>query len=188
MIDEPRLTSASPRASKALRAERDLSLDALASAERGQRSMISLIERGESSPTAVVLEKLATALGVTLASLFDEPGASRAAAKGSVARRDEQPEWRDPGSGYVRRNVSPPHVPQPMKIVEVSVSAGRGASLRERRARAARVPASLGCSRHDGRHRREERQGCAKATAWRCSSISRRCFTTPRASARATRW
>ncbi len=33
--------------------------------------MISLIERGESSPTAVVLEKLSAALGVTLASLFD---------------------------------------------------------------------------------------------------------------------
>jgi transcriptional regulator with XRE-family HTH domain len=33
--------------------------------------MISLIERGESSPTAVVLEKLAAGLGVMLASLFD---------------------------------------------------------------------------------------------------------------------
>ena len=64
--------------------------------------MISLVERGEGSPTAVVLERLATGLGVTLASLFDAPPAS-----GPVARRDHQPEWRDPASGYLRRNVSP---------------------------------------------------------------------------------
>jgi transcriptional regulator with XRE-family HTH domain len=35
------------------------------------RSNISLIERGESSATATVLDKLAGALGVTLASLFE---------------------------------------------------------------------------------------------------------------------
>jgi uncharacterized cupin superfamily protein len=32
--------------------------------------------------------------------------------------------WRDPQSGYVRRNVSPPGVPQPMKIVEVTFPPG----------------------------------------------------------------
>ena len=37
------------------------------------RSMISLIERGESSPTAVVLDKLAAGLGVTLGALFNTP-------------------------------------------------------------------------------------------------------------------
>ena len=52
-----------------LRAARGLSLDALASKSRVSRSMISLIERGESSPTAVVLEKLAAGLGVMLAAL-----------------------------------------------------------------------------------------------------------------------
>lgn len=124
MVDEARLTQRIADRIKGLRAERDLSLDALASASGVSRSMISLIERGESSPTAVVLEKLATALSVTLASLFDEPGAVKEAASGPVARRAEQPEWRDPGSGYVRRNVSPPHVPQPMQIVEVLFPAG----------------------------------------------------------------
>ena len=54
-----------------LRAARGLSLDALASKSSVSRSMISLIERGESSPTAVVLEKLAAGLGVMLAALFD---------------------------------------------------------------------------------------------------------------------
>jgi len=42
----------------ALRAERELTLEALAVRCDVSRSMISLIERGESSPTAVVLEKL----------------------------------------------------------------------------------------------------------------------------------
>ena len=50
-----------------LRTGEDLSLDALAERCDVSRSMLSLIERGESSPTAVVLEKIATGLGVTLA-------------------------------------------------------------------------------------------------------------------------
>ena len=105
----------------ALRATQSLSLDALAGKTGVSRSMISLIERGESSPTAVVLEKLAAGLGVTLASLFEAPAtAPNLRTAGSpVARRRDQPQWQDPASGYRRRNVSPPHVPQPMQIVEV---------------------------------------------------------------------
>jgi transcriptional regulator with XRE-family HTH domain len=106
-----------------LRAARGLSLDALAGRSGVSRSMISLIERGESSPTAVVLEKLSAGLGVMLASLFDAPAAT-AQAPGPVARRDDQPQWQDPASGYRRRNVSPPGVPQPMQIVEVHFPPG----------------------------------------------------------------
>jgi transcriptional regulator with XRE-family HTH domain len=119
---------------KELRAARGLSLDALAGKSGVSRSMISLIERGESSPTAVVLEKLSAALAVTLASLFDAStaapaaGLSRrganAAKADAVARRRDQPQWQDPASGYRRRNVSPPDVPQPMQIVEVEFPAG----------------------------------------------------------------
>jgi transcriptional regulator with XRE-family HTH domain len=101
---------------RALRTTRGLSLEALAERSDVSRSMISLVERGESSPTAVVLEKLATALGVPLAALFEAtapPGAP-------LARRAAQPEWRDPHSGYVRRNVSPPGTGSPIQIVEVS--------------------------------------------------------------------
>jgi transcriptional regulator with XRE-family HTH domain len=107
-----------------LRATHGLSLDALASKSGVSRSMISLVERGESSPTAVVLEKLAAGLGVMLASLFETPAAAAQAPSGPVARRDDQPQWRDPASGYLRRNVSPPGVPQPMQIVEVQFPAG----------------------------------------------------------------
>src|SRR6267378_3465992 len=107
-----------------LRAARGLSLDALATKSGVSRSMISVIERGESSPTAVVLEKLAAGLGVMLASLFDGPAAAAQAPNGPVARRDDQPQWQDPASGYLRRNVSPPGVPQPMQIVEVHFPPG----------------------------------------------------------------
>lgn len=98
-----------------LRAERGLSLDALASHCGVSRSMISLIERAQCSPTAVLLEKLATGLGVPLASLFDAPEP----AAGPLARRGDQPVWRDPHSGYLRRNVSPAGAASPIQIVEV---------------------------------------------------------------------
>jgi transcriptional regulator with XRE-family HTH domain len=102
-----------------LRAARGLSLDALATRSGVSRSMISVIERGESSATAVVLEKLSVGLGVPLASLFDAPASDDAVPSGPLVRRIEQPEWRDPASGYLRRNVSPSGVGQPFQIVEV---------------------------------------------------------------------
>lgn len=103
-----------------LRGRHGLSLEALAEASGVSRSMISLIERGESSPTAVVLEKLATGLGVSLATLFEAP----AAPPHPVSRRADQIEWRDPASGYRRRNVSPGGFPSPIQIVEVIFPAG----------------------------------------------------------------
>lgn len=111
---EPINTRIARRVSE-LRARSELSLDALAARCEVSRSMISLIERGEASATAVVLEKLATGLGVPLAALFEVARA----APGPLVRRHEQPQWRDPASGYVRRNVSPPDHPSPMRIVEV---------------------------------------------------------------------
>ena len=99
-----------------LRSSSGLSLDALATHCGISRSMISLIERGESSPTAVLLEKLAAGLGVPLAALFDAPQPTAS----PVARASEQPSWRDPHSGYVRRNVSPSGVGSQIQIVEVS--------------------------------------------------------------------
>ena len=99
-----------------LRGARGLSLDELAGQCGVSRSMISLIERGESSPTAVLLEKLATGLNVSLASLFEIP----TPAAGPVARLADQLSWRDPASGYLRRNVSPGGVGSPIQIVAVS--------------------------------------------------------------------
>jgi transcriptional regulator with XRE-family HTH domain len=105
---------------RALRAERGLSLEALAAACDVSRSMLSLIERGESSATAVVLEKIATGLGVPLATLFDDPHA----AASPVSRCADRTTWRDPQSGYVRRNISPAGYPSPIRVVEVLLPPG----------------------------------------------------------------
>jgi transcriptional regulator with XRE-family HTH domain len=86
--------------------------------------MLSLIERGESSPTAVVLEKLARGLGVTLPSLFEAADDAAPEEAGPLARRNDQPEWQDPDSGYRRRNVSPKGALHPMQIVDVHFPAG----------------------------------------------------------------
>jgi transcriptional regulator with XRE-family HTH domain len=104
---------------RSLRAERSLSLEALATRCDVSRSMLSLIERGESSPTAVVLETIATGLGITLDSLFDDTSA----APDPVARGAGRATWKDPQSGYLRRNISPAF-PSPIRIVEVEFPAG----------------------------------------------------------------
>lgn len=113
---------------RALRDRQGLSLDVLAERSKVSRSHISLIERGESSPTAAVLDRLATALGVALASLFEEEAANEAS---PVARADEQPVWTDPASGYVRRNLSPSAAAtrSGLQLVEVQFPAGARVAL-----------------------------------------------------------
>ncbi|GLR79259.1 transcriptional regulator [Azospirillum oryzae] len=106
---------------RALRADRGLTLEGLAERSGVSRSMISLVERGESSPTASVLDRLAAGLGVTLAALFAE--AERADAS-PVARRADQTTWADPATGYRRRNLSPPGYPSPIELVEVELPPG----------------------------------------------------------------
>lgn len=105
-----------------LRSERGYSLDTLAERSGVSRSSISLIERAQTSPTANVLDKLATALGVTLASFFDEQ-TPQDAPPSPLSRRADQPVWTDPASGYVRRNLSPAQ-PSPLQFVEVQFPAG----------------------------------------------------------------
>jgi transcriptional regulator with XRE-family HTH domain len=107
-----------------LRSASNLSLDTLARRSGVSRSMISLIERGKCSPTAAVLGKLSAGLDVTVASLFEAPLGERQTAGGPVSRRKDQLQWKDPVSGYCRRNISPSAVPQPMQIVEVDFPPG----------------------------------------------------------------
>ena len=106
-----------------LRDAKGWSLDALAERSKVSRSNISLIERGQSSPTAIVLDKLATAFGVSLASLFEQPADPVTEPSPHVSRH-EQPVWTDPASGYVRRNVSPPAW-SPIQLVEVQFPPGK---------------------------------------------------------------
>lgn len=106
---------------RALRSKRGLTLEQLAGQAGVSRSMISLIERGESSPTAAVLDRLAAGLGVTIASLFAEEPRAEAS---PVARHTEQATWRDPATGYIRRNLSPAGYPSPIELVEVVLPGG----------------------------------------------------------------
>jgi len=105
---------------QALRAAAGLSLEALAERSGVSRSMISLIERGQTSPTAVLLERLAAGLGTTLAGLFESPAPQAE----PLARAADQPLWRDPGSGYQRRALSPPGTGSPFRLVEVAFPPG----------------------------------------------------------------
>jgi hypothetical protein len=67
-----------------------------------------------------VLEKIATGLDVTLASLFEDS----AAPPNPVSRREDRTPWKDPETGYVRRNISPANYPSPLQIVEVMLPPG----------------------------------------------------------------
>ncbi len=98
-----------------LRLAKNMSLEQLAQASEVSRSMLSVIERGEASPTAVVLEKIATGLGGVLVDLFEtQPVAD------PIARAKNNLAWRDSQSGYIRRNVSPSSAITPIQIVEVA--------------------------------------------------------------------
>lgn len=100
-----------------LRKARGYTLDQLAMHSRVSRSMISLIERQQTSPTASVLNKLANALGVSLPVLFAmDNGSTQSRPLSPLA---EQPVWTDPASGYRRRQLSPVDWPSPLELVEV---------------------------------------------------------------------
>jgi transcriptional regulator with XRE-family HTH domain len=103
---------------------RDWSLGDLAQRSGVSRAMISKIEREEVSPTAVILVRLAGAFDLTLAGLL-----VRAEGEGDrVSRAAEQPIWRDPGTGYLRRQVfnRPDH---PLELVRVEMPVGQSVTL-----------------------------------------------------------
>ncbi|BEP92177.1 helix-turn-helix domain-containing protein [Acidovorax sp. sif1233] len=112
-----------------LRDTRGYSLDTLAERSGVSRSNISLIERGQSSPTAAVLDKLAVGLSVALASFFEDGTDGEGEALPSpLIRAADQPRWQDPASGYVRRRLSPP-APSPLQLVEVEFPPGQRVAL-----------------------------------------------------------
>lgn len=89
---------------KALRLERQWSLDDLARASGVSRASLSRLENAEVSPTASVLGKLCAAFGLTMSRLMVMVEEGFAA----HVRAGEQFLWEDPETGYVRRVVSPP--------------------------------------------------------------------------------
>ena len=89
---------------KTLRQDRGWSLDALAAKSGVSRATLSRMENGETSPTARALGQLAACYGMTASRLM----ALTEAAAEALIRREDQPVWVDPASGFERRSVSPP--------------------------------------------------------------------------------
>ncbi|WP_405876237.1 helix-turn-helix domain-containing protein [Streptomyces sp. NBC_00005] len=106
------------------RERRRWTLAQLADASGVSQAMISRIERGESSPTAVVLGKLSAAFQLSVASLLAlaEGAQDDAGAGAAVRRRADAAEWRDPATGYRRRQITGPHFPT--EIAEIRLPAG----------------------------------------------------------------
>ena len=102
-----------------LRTTQGWSLAELSARSTVSKAMLSKIERGESSPTATVLAKIAAAFGLTLAKLLTEPSQPPSRL---VSVRD-QPNWTDPATGYRRRQIYL-SAQVPLELVEVSLPAG----------------------------------------------------------------
>jgi transcriptional regulator with XRE-family HTH domain len=101
----------------ALRQAKGLSLAGLADVSGVSKAMISKVERAQSSPTAVLLGRLAAGLGVSLAQLLTQDGKEAR----RLRTRAEQEIWRDPEAGYLRRQVAERSAGSGMELVEVEL-------------------------------------------------------------------
>jgi transcriptional regulator with XRE-family HTH domain len=113
------LTESLAEVVRTTREARGLSASALAERSGVSRAMIAKVENASAQPTAALLGKLSAALGLTLSELV-----ARAELSGRrLVRREEQPTWTDPETGYTRRAVSPT-AGGPLELVEVALPAG----------------------------------------------------------------
>ena len=105
MTDETdAILSLLPARLKDARRAQGLSLDAVAKLSGVSRSMVSQIERGESSPTIATLWNLTRALQVDFAGLLEDGPASSI----EVLRAAEVPSIENRGAGCTIRILSPP--------------------------------------------------------------------------------
>ncbi|MFD8421811.1 helix-turn-helix domain-containing protein [Streptomyces sp. NPDC059466] len=106
------------------RERRRWTLARLAEASGVSQAMISRIEREESSPTAVVLGKLSAAFQLSIASLLALAAGTQddVDTASGVRRRDGASEWRDPATGYRRRQITGPQFP--VEIAEIDLPVG----------------------------------------------------------------
>lgn len=102
----------------ALRQAQGLSLAELAAVSGVSKAMISKVERAESSPTAMILGRLAAGLGVPLAQLLTEEDKQ---AGRRLRKKAEQEVWRDPEAGYLRRQVAERGTGEGAEMVEVEL-------------------------------------------------------------------
>jgi transcriptional regulator with XRE-family HTH domain len=105
---------------RALRAERNWSLDELATRSTVSRATLSRLENVAVSPTASVLGKLCVAYGLPMSRLMrmvEEDFAPR-------VPRAAQPVWTDASVGFRRRSVSPPAQALSGEALECELDAG----------------------------------------------------------------
>lgn len=107
---------------RAERQTREWSRGELAERAGISRAMVAKIEAGQSSPTAMLLGKLSGAFGITMSTLLAR---SEAGVRSRHILRSEQSQWRDPTTGYVRRQVFPvPGSSIPIDMTEVTLPPG----------------------------------------------------------------
>ncbi len=110
---------------RARRHELGATLDDIAERAGVSRSMVSDIERGAKVPTVIVLDRLAAALGTTIARLLDVERPPRV----TVRRRDEQEVERD-RTGAEWRSLAPPTPEQPGELLHLLLPPGVGTGTR----------------------------------------------------------
>ena len=105
------------------RTSRGWSLADLAGKSGVAKASISKIERGEVSPSAGILVRIAAAFDLTLAGLL-----LRAEETSRLFRLADQPQWTDPKTGYVRRQIfrNPSY---PLEVTEVEMPPGKKVSF-----------------------------------------------------------
>jgi len=106
------------------RMARRWSLDDLSERSQVSKAMISKIERAEASPTAALLGRLSSAYGITLSALLAEDALAR---RGPV-READQAIWRDPATGYIRRQVHA-SMTSPIELTQVDLPPGASVSF-----------------------------------------------------------
>lgn len=107
MTNKAEITTRLASRLKEERAAKRLSLDALAKLSGVSRSMLSQIERGESSPTVASLWNLTRALNVDFSTLLDQEAEPEHPIK-EIVLGDQTPEIRNRAAGCVVRILSAP--------------------------------------------------------------------------------
>jgi transcriptional regulator with XRE-family HTH domain len=105
------------------RTARRWSLDDLAERASVSKAMISKIERAEASPTAALLGRLSGAYGLTLSALLADGEPQRGPVRAAC-----QPVWRDPATGYIRRQVHA-STTSPIELTQVDLPPGASVSF-----------------------------------------------------------
>lgn len=128
MIEHSSISERLAKRLKETRKSKGLSLEATSKLSGVSRSMLSQIERGESSPTVATLWSLTRALQVDFAGLLDE-GSPGSTIK-EIMRANRTPTIDSQGEGCRIRILSPPEQAGQLEVYEIEFTA-KGALMSE---------------------------------------------------------